>query len=199
VNEKQEQMILDNLNLIHVAIKQLNLTWRTKDEWQDYYDNGLIGLIRGVKAFENNKGIKPSTFLIPCIKNEIKHHITIKKAKKRINEFGETISLNEIINKTDEKELMFFLKDEKINIEKQVQKKIELETIVYRINKMKNIKDALVLKMYFGLDGFTERSMSEISEILKVSEQMISVRFNKGIEKIKKEMEKEWNNTKIKH
>lgn len=196
MNEKQQQMILDNLGLIYVAMNQLNLNWQTEDEWQDYYDSGLMGLINGVKAFEDNKGMKPSTFLIPCIKNEIKHLLVAKMRYKRFNQYGKDISLNKTTK--EDTELVNFVIDKSISIEQEVERKIEIENIIHRINKMKNIKDALVLKMYFGLDGFTERSMSEISEILNVSEQMISVRFNKGIENLKKEMEIEWNNSKIK-
>ena len=191
MNDKEEQMILDNLALIYHVIKQLNLNWETEDEWQDYYDSGLIGLIKGVKAFEDNKGLKPSTFLIPCIKNEIRHHIIGKNRKKRFNEYGRTISLDLLLGENENIELAECVQDSRINIEEQVERKIELETIIHKINSMKSIKQALVLKMYFGLEGFTERNFKEISKILKVSQQCIRKRFIKGLQNLKESMKKE--------
>lgn len=193
MNDKEEQMILDNLGLIYVAIKQLCLVYKTEDEFQDYYDSGLIGLIKGVRTFDDNKKNKPSTFLVPCIKNEIKHYLKAKTTKKRFNENGKTVSLNVLTGEDENTELAEYIKDKSINIEKQVERKIEIENIVHRINKMKNIKDALVLKMYFGLDGFTERNFKEISDVLKVSQQRIRERFYRGLEILKETIERDIN------
>lgn len=197
MNEKQEQMVLDNLGLIYHTIKKLNLTWQSEDEWQDYYDCGLLGLINGVRAFKDNKGMKPSTFLIPCIENEIKHLLVAKMRYKRFNQYGKDISLNKTTK--EDTELVNFVIDKSISIEQEVERKIEIENIIHRINKMKNIKDALVLKMYFGLEGFTSRPIKEISQILKVSDTMIRERYNRGLENLKKELEIEWIDIKTKH
>lgn len=193
MNKKQEQMILDNVGLIYVAIKQLCLVCKTEDEFQDYYDSGLVGLIKGVRTFDDNKKIKPSTFLVPCIKNEIKHYLKAKTTKKRFNENGKTVSLNVLTGEDENAELAEYIKDNSINIEKQVEQKIEIEYILHRINKMKNIKDALVLKMYFGVDGFTEKNFREISDVLKVSQQRIRERFYRGLENLKETIERDIN------
>jgi RNA polymerase sigma factor (sigma-70 family) len=193
MNDKEEQMILDNLGLIYISIKELCLSWETEDEWQDFYDSGLIGLINGVKTYDNNKGFKISTFLSCCIKNEIKHHLKIKTAKKRFNENGKTVSLNVLTGEDENTELAEYIKDKSINIEKQVEQKIEIEYILHRINKMKNKKDALVLKMYFGIDGFAEKNFREISDVLKVSQQRIRERFYRGLENLKETIERDIN------
>lgn len=189
----EEQMILENTKLIYKAIQHMNLNWETEDEWQDYYDAGLIGLINGVKAFKNSKGVQLSTFLMPCIMNEIKHHLIIKTAKKRLNQHGKDISLNTIVGKDNEIELLEYISDRKTNIEEQIEKKLAFEEIVHKINSMKNIKNALVLKMYYGLEGFKPKTRKEISEILGVSIPMVRLRLTNGIKKLKEEMEKKDN------
>lgn len=182
----EEQMILDNTPLIYESIKQLHLTWETEDEWQDYYGNGLIGLIKGVRSFDESKGLKLSTFLMPCIMNEIKHHLTIKTAEKRTNENGKDVSLNAIVGDEEDSELLDFIEDNKVNIEEEVEKKLQLEAVVKELNSMENKKDALVIKMYYGLDGYIPKTYDEISKEFGVSREMIRQRITRGIERLKK-------------
>ena len=63
-----EKLVTENLALIVLMIKKLNCKWETDDEYQNYYDYGLEGLIRGAKTYDESKG-KVSTYLCSCIKN----------------------------------------------------------------------------------------------------------------------------------
>ena len=56
---------------------------------------------------------------------------------------------------------------------------------------MENRKDALVTKMYYGLDGFPEMNYRQIGEILKVTGRCIEQRVKRAIRNIKKDMEEE--------
>ena len=80
----EEELILNNLGLIYKVIKDLKCYWRTEDEFQDYYDAGLEGLIMGAKTYDGSS--KPSTYLYPCIKNMIiREFVTSEQLKRRIN------------------------------------------------------------------------------------------------------------------
>ena len=81
----EEKLILENINLIYYVLKKINLY----NQREDFFDLGLIGLIKGVKSFDYKKGVKLNTYLYTCIKNEI----LIYQRKKRIK----CISLNEDI------------------------------------------------------------------------------------------------------
>ena len=188
----EEEMILDNLPLIYHTIKKMHLNWRTEDEWQDYYDSGLIGLINGVKSFDENKGYTLSTYLIPCIENEIKHHLVSKTALRRLNVKGKDIALNKIMNE-DEEEILDFLPDRRVNVEKEAIKNVQIDEIIYHLNIMENKKDALVTKLYYGLDGFSEMNYREIGVVFKVTGRCIEQRVKRAIKNIKKEMEKKDN------
>ena len=60
-----EKEIFENENLIYFVLKQKNLSP------EEFYDLGMIGLIKGIKSFDPSKGYARSTYLVACIKNEI--------------------------------------------------------------------------------------------------------------------------------
>ena len=186
----EEQMILDNIPLIYHAIKKMNLKWETEDEWQDYYNSGLVGLIKGVKAYDKSKGYTISSYVMPCIENEIKHHLVNKNALIRKNINGRDISINEFLENEDYAEKLSILEDKKINVEKEAIKNVLIDDIIECLNKMENKKDAVVTKLYYGLDGFPQMNYREIAQIFRVSDSSIEERVKRAIKNIKKEMEK---------
>lgn len=71
---EQEELVLNNLPLINLILKKYNLSY------DDYYDLGIIGLVKGAKSFDSNKGFKASSYLTKCITNEIL--LQIRKERK---------------------------------------------------------------------------------------------------------------------
>lgn len=185
----EEQIILDNLPLIYKSIKKMRLRWKTEDEWQDYYDSGLVGLINGVRTFDESKGYTLSTYLIPCIENEIKHHLVSKTALRRLNIKGTDISINEFIDDEDYEEKLSILQDKRVSVEKEAIRNVQIDEIIHCLNKMENKKDVVVTKLYYGLDGFPELNYKEIASLFKVSINMIMMRIERTIKNIKKEIE----------
>jgi RNA polymerase sigma factor (sigma-70 family) len=185
----EEQMILDNLPLIYKSIKKMRLRWQTEDEWQDYYDSGLIGLIKGIRTFDDAKGYALSTYLVPCIENEIKHYLSSKNALARQNINGRDISINEFLGDEENDEKLSILQDKRVSVEKEVIRNVQIEEIIHCLNKMENKKDVVVTKLYYGLDGFPEMNYREIGETLNVSGKCIEQRVKRAIRNIKKEIE----------
>lgn len=186
-----EELILNNTRLIYLAIKQLNLKWDTEDEFQDYYDAGLEGLIKGAKNFDKSKNIKESTFLTSCIKNEIKKFIYFKTMPKRFNSNGKDLSLDyELGNNKEGNNYLDLLPDPNINIEEQLEKKLESERLLSAVDQLKNEKDRLVVKMYFGLDGCKEMNSSEIAKKMSVTRSAINARKHRALRALKKYLEK---------
>lgn len=178
----EEQLILDNIPLIYKCIKDMHLYWQTEDEFQAYYDAGLDGLMKGARQYDRSKDIKPSSFLYPCIKNEIMHLLTVKNLKKRKNEFGSDISLNLIVNEDSNSttEFVDFIPDLNTNIELEVEKKFELERLLSAVESLENEKDKLVVKMYYGLDGYESRTYESIGKSLNVTREMIRIRLKRA-------------------
>ena len=63
----KEKLILDNINLIYMVLKRYNLY----NQLDEYYDIGMIGLVKGANSFSEDKGYKVSTYLTSCITYEI--------------------------------------------------------------------------------------------------------------------------------
>lgn len=185
----EEQMILDNIPLIYLTIKNMHLKWKTEDEWQDYYDSGLIGLIKGIRTFDESKGYKISVYLIPCIENEIKHYLSSKNALVRQNINGRDISINEFLGDEENDEKLSILKDKRVSIEEEAIRNVQIDEIIHCLNKMENKKDVVVIKLYYGLDGFPELNYSEIAKLFKVSSNAIQERAIRAIRRIREELE----------
>ena len=77
-----DNIIITNQGLIGKAIKDLKCYWRTEDEFQDLYDAGMIGLIKGAKEYKKELS-STSTYLYTCIKNEICKSIYLSEMQKR--------------------------------------------------------------------------------------------------------------------
>ena len=73
-------MTEDNLNLIYFVLKQLNMY--NKDGIDEYFDVGMLGLVKGLKTYSESKGAV-STYLVKCIRNEIGIELRNQRADKR--------------------------------------------------------------------------------------------------------------------
>ena len=179
-----EELVLKNRSLIYVIIKEMHCYWRTKDELQDLYDAGLLGLIQGAKRYDPTLGIKQSTFLGRCIRNEIIKYIKLSEnSKRRINK--ETISINLLVD-NENTELIDLIPDETIDIENTLDKKLELERIEIAINMLKKEKDRDFINYYYGLNGKPQLTNKEIQEKYGVSRQMVDNRIKNAKIKIMK-------------
>ena len=186
----KDELITNNINLIKYCIKKMNLKWLTKDEFQEYYDDGLLGLVKGSEQYDESKG-KPSTYLYKTIKNEICRGMYLRSRNKRCNPFGRDVSLNTLVGDTNEQtELEDFIPDLDVDIEKTVQNKLEIERILYAVNHLKNEKNKLAIKMYFGLEDYTPSTYKNIAQKFNVSPEAIRVKVSSGIKKVREYLDK---------
>ena len=72
----KEQVVLNNVGMVGIVLKSLNLN--PLDE--DLFSVGLIGLVKAVNTFNQDKGVKFSTYAMSVIRNEI----FMIRRKKRI-------------------------------------------------------------------------------------------------------------------
>lgn len=182
-----EKLVTENMGLIYLAIKQLHLNYKTDDEFQEYYDAGLEGLIKGAKKYDSETGFKQSTFLLVCIKNEIKKELYSKTMPKRFNPNGSDLSLDYNFISDDEQSFEDFIPDPNVNVELEVEKKIEVERLIQALNSLKNEKDKEAIKLYYGLDGYQECGTCEkVAKIMGVTRNAVWLRIKRGQEKLKK-------------
>ena len=186
----KDDLIVENIPLIYKCIKDMHCYWKTDDEFQSLYDAGLEGLIRGSKEYDDSKG-KPSTFLYPCIKNMICREIYLSECNKRKINKEVMVSLNKQVNSENDTTYEDFIKDSNINIEEEVEQKFELERLLNAVNSLKNEKDKLAIKMYYGLDGYPEGTYESVSKVMGVTREMIRQRVFRAKEKLREYLKKQ--------
>lgn len=167
-----EEMVLNNENLIYYVLKQLHLY----NQLEEYYDIGMIGLCKAAKNYNENFGIKFSTFAVPYIKGTILTHIKRNKNKIHMN----AISLNTPLAENDTKTI--YLEDTIYDnkFEEELQKKEEIIFLEKALNKLSE-EEKQIIYLYF----YKELNQIEIGKILNLSQAHISRKINKILSKLR--------------
>lgn len=177
----EEEIIINNAKLIYKILKRLNL-YSKKDE---FYDLGMIGLVKGAKSYDPSLGYAMSTYLYKCIYNEI------IMSFRKINS-GREIPENAIIPLTTSIGDNLTLADtiqSNIDIENELIRKKEFEILHKEISKLSN-KERLVIHLYFGLNNCKKLKQKEIANILGIKQAQVSRIKNLALKKLRKELVK---------
>lgn len=188
MTEEQKQMVLDNIGLVFLSIKQLNL--KVTD---DYIQIGSIGLIKGVKNFDESKGYKLSSYLTRCIKNEIIAEYNSSLCMKRQSDLN-AIS---IYDEATEGIMIIDTLYSPVNVEHEVLFKMEMEKVCESMKVLKP-KYKEILEYRYGLNGKPQLESDEISVMYGVTRQCIDEKLRRIYKKIRDEMN-EKNNKKNKN
>jgi RNA polymerase sigma factor (sigma-70 family) len=186
-----EKLVLENTLLIHKVIKDMRLYYRNEEEYQNFYDWGLMGLINGVRTYDETK-TKASTYLYKCIHNSIARELYLNTMEKRNNKYGKDISTNEILLEDvwgNVFTLLDMIKDESVNIEEEIVKLERKEQLYKAIDKLKP-QDQEYIKKYYGLCGYQETTLGELAKEYNISSQLMSARLVHVRKRLKKHLEK---------
>lgn len=186
----RDKMILDNLGLIHRAMKDLHCDFTDKDNIEEIYYHGLLGLIKAVDSYDKDKST--STYLYVCIANSIKGYFKAKTMQKRYSKLKD-ISLDQPYQNNDIYLIDILPSDE--NIEENYMKKDTQERVRKVLNKLKNKLEMKCLCEYYGIDSKAQ-NYRQMARKYGVSYQCIQQRVKRGLKNIKKELEKEFKDEK---
>lgn len=175
----EDKLILENIPLVYYMLKKLKLYHRK----EDFYDVGVIGLIKGVRTYNPDKGIEISTYLSTCIKNEVLQEIRkLNGDKKKAN--LDTVSLDQIVynnGKDDPICLIDFITSD-YNLEDEV---IKNDFINNDILNGLNDREKIILTYSYGLFNKNILTQKELAKKLNLSQAQISRILKKAIDKIK--------------
>ena len=181
--EAEEMLIRHNLRLVaHITKKYKN----SKIDQDDLISIGSIGLMKAIKTFSYEKGNSFSTYASRCIENEIL--MTFRSDKKNASAvyFDDVISIDQDGNNLSLYEL---LKDDSVNIDKEVENKIlykKIEKIIlYKLSK----REQNILIKRYGLFGEVPRTQIELAEELNISRSYISRIEKKALNSIKHKLD----------
>ena len=167
-----EKLVLDNINLIYLVLKRLKLY----HEQEEYFDIGMIGLVRGATTFNKELGYSPTTYLYKCIYNEILKEINKKKL--------ETTSLDKLV---DEVHTLKDIIPDKKTLESDYFLGVD-NIIINEALKELTEKEQTVIKFTFGLNGI-QMTQRELARILGVTPTSIGRTKKRALRKLKIKLE----------
>ena len=180
--EAKNILIERNLRLVAHVCKKYSTT---NVELDDLISIGTIGLIKGIKSFKQDKGVRLSTYVSRCIDNEILMHF---RATKKQNA---EVFLDEPIGK-DKDDNVITLQEILENDDKSVEESVDLKMKVKLLyEKMKSIlkgRERTILELRFGLDGHKPKTQIEIAKEMGISRSYVSRIETKAISKLSKEI-----------
>lgn len=143
--EARNILIERNLRLVAHVCKKYSTA---NVEQDDLISIGTIGLIKGIKSFDSNKGVRLATYVSRCIENEVLMHLrAIKKISSEVyledtigkDKDDNTVSLQEVIE-NDER-----------SIEDEVDLKFKIKQLYEKMKAILKDREKLVLEMRFRI------------------------------------------------
>lgn len=69
VKESRDKLVTENLGLVHLCANR----FRNRGiEYEELYSSGCVGLVKAANSFDEDRGVKFSTYAVPVILGEIK-------------------------------------------------------------------------------------------------------------------------------
>lgn len=181
--EARNILIEHNLRLVAHVCKKYSTS---NVEQDDLISIGTIGLIKGIKSFNLNKGVRLATYVSRCIENEILMHLrSIKKLNAEVyledtigkDKDDNTVSLQEVLENSER------------SIEEEVDLKFKIKKLYQKMKEVLKDREKLIIEMRFGLDGKRPRTQNQIAKMLGISRSYVSRIETKAINKLSKEIE----------
>ena len=177
-------LIEHNLRLVSHIVKKYNT-----NESDDLISIGIIGLIKGIDSFKNEKGTKLTTYCARCIENEILMYF--RNDKKNIN----NISLDDKIGYDkdgNEIELIDILKTPNLDIIEDMNYKNNIKLLLKYLDILSDREKKIIYKRY-GLFNHKELTQKEIAKELNISRSYVSRIEKRALTKLLREFMKNKN------
>lgn len=175
----RDELIINNIRLVRYVIHKMNLHHRA----DEYYDAGLIGLVKAANKFNPDKGIKFSSFAVTCIRNEILIEIR-KEYPERPISLDITVSVNGYDNK-NELTLLDMIPDS-FNMEEYIIEKEKYDVMNKALLALTD-RELTIFKLYYGRHDMTQK---EIAMLLGTTQSNMSRIMKNIIKKLRKEVSK---------
>ena len=97
VKENRDRLVTENLRLVHLCANR----FRSRGvEYEELYSSGCIGLVKAASSFDEERGVKFSTYAVPVILGEIKR-IFRDGGTVKVSRSLKELSLKAVREKTD--------------------------------------------------------------------------------------------------
>lgn len=179
-DEARNKLIEHNLRLVAHVVRKYE---SSGEDMEDLISIGTIGLIKAIRTFKNERGVRLATYAARCIENEVLMHLrNIKKMRQEVyiydpigyDKEGNEISLIDILT-TD---------NEIVDI---VEMKMQDEKMRSKIGLLSR-RERQVIEMRYGLFNGLKETQREIARKLGISRSYVSRIEKRALKKLIKEI-----------
>ena len=174
----RDELILNNLKLIYIVLKQMGI-YHLRDE---YYDLGLIGLVKAADTYDSKQGYTFSAYASRCIFNEISQNIRRESSNKR-KANSNTISLETVLIDDGKEVTLLDTIPSNYDLEEDILKKEQKELLRKALPKLRDSERELLVS-YYCMEGKAKQKV--LAEKIGVTQASISRKLKRIINKLKK-------------
>ncbi len=180
----REQLIEHNLRLVVHVAKKYDSKNETIDELVSI---GILGLIKAVDSFSDNKGVRLATYAAKCIDNEILMYLrNNKKSSRNVSLFdaigqdkdGTIVSLIDVVPSSD------------LSLDDQLDRNNKLSKLAEYLHKLEP-RELEVLKLRYGLGNGPEYTQKEVAKKFHISRSYVSRIEKRALTKLLQEFRKD--------
>lgn len=153
------------------------------EDIEDLISIGTIGLIKAIKTYNNERGVRLATYAARCIENEVLMHLrNIKKLKQEVSIYdpigydkeGNEISLIDILTSDSE-------------IIEQIEARMQEEKVKNNLGVL-NRRERQVIEMRYGIFSGLKETQRDIARKLGISRSYVSRIEKRAVSKLVKEI-----------
>lgn len=177
--DARNTLIEHNLRLVSHIVKKYN----NNEDNEDLISIGIIGLIKGIDSFTNEKGSKLTTYCARCIENEILMYF------RKNNKYSKDISINETVGYDkdgNEIAIMDILKAEDTDYCSDIELKDNIKLLYKYMNVLTPREKEIIINRY-GLNNNLEETQRNISKKLGISRSYVSRIEKRALTKLLRE------------
>ena len=178
--EARNKLIEHNLRLVAHVVRKYE---SSGEEIEDLISIGTIGLIKAIKTYNNERGVRLATYAARCIENEVLMHLrNIKKLKQEVSIYdpigydkeGNEISLIDILTSDSE-------------IIEQIEARLQEEKVKNNLGVL-NRRERQVIEMRYGIFSGLKETQRDIARKLGISRSYVSRIEKRAVGKLVKEI-----------
>ena len=179
----RNKLIEHNLRLVAHIVKKYDNTSESND---DLISIGIIGLIKAIDSFKNDKKTKLATYASKCIENEILMTLTKNKHRDKEASLEDTIAYDK-----DGEDLLLLdiIESDEKSIDEILLKRDRLNKLEKYFEKLEP-REKEILTYRFGLFDTPELTQVEIAKKLDISRSYVSRIEKRALYKLLQEFKK---------
>lgn len=178
-----DNLVEHNLRLVAHIVKKY---YKAGADPDDLVSIGTIGLIKAIRTFRPDKGIRLSSYASRCIDNEILMYF--RSARKS----SKDISINEQIDSDSDGNALTLMDTMAVDdtIVDDLDIKMKSEKLEKYIEEELGEREKLIIRMRYGLDGRDPLTQREVASLLNISRSYVSRIEKKALSALRRRYER---------